>query len=292
MTKIHPQAVEIGKSKSKGADLSNLPINDNDVFELCKNQHLVNVSLENTPITDLALKHLATLPRLMHLWLDNTPITGEGFVYFSQHKKLQSIGANHTFLNNETLKIIAQIPKLNALHLDHTSVTLEGLLNIAENKKIAIISKEQFSEEELALFKQKQRDFGKKKPVGNISQEEIEAAKSLLMLFFKEIGAWERFTIENYLHQEECTRKIQAIYQSFATEKYHKESRYHFSGDEGGSYGNHTLVDVEIVGKNKFYIYTEDHSFQYRFLLMRTQDGTFKIDSLQRKSGTWQKQWL
>lgn len=289
MRTIHPKIIEISNSKSKGADLSNLKITDEDILTLCNNKHLVNISLENTLITDLAFQYLATLPQLMHLWLDNTAITGEGFVHFFQHKKLQSIGANHTLLNNETLKTIAQIPNLKFLQLDGTRITLEGILAIAENKKIEIISKEQFSVEELALFKQKQRDLSKKKKVISLPQEEIEAAKSLLVSFFKAIGEWERWACVNYEKEGEYTQKIQAIYQTFATERHHQESRYHFSCNDGGFYANHTLIDVEIMSPNKLYLYTEDDSLQYRFLLLRTKDQTFKIDSCQYKSGTWQK---
>lgn len=293
MTDLHPYAIEIGQSKEKGAVFSNMPITDDDVLEMCKNHRMVNISLEGTNITDKALEYLATLPNLMHLWLDNTKIIGEGFVHFATHKKLQTLGLNHTKVNDETLKIIVQIPRLNIVHLDGTQITFEGLLAIADNKKIKPTSKVTFSAEQLAIFEQTQRNITKKKTEVNISDEELDMAKSHLLAFFTAIGKWDYFAYYQNPSHEECTEQIQKIYQQYATERHHQQGQYRSrSGRDGGTYGEHTIVDTEIISKNRFYIYTNADIFQYRFLMIRQKDNAWRVDDCQIKFENWQTQGL
>lgn len=293
MTDLHPEAIEIGQSKEKGAVFNKMPITDDDVLEMCKNTRLVNISLESTKITDKALEYLATLPNLMYLWLDNTQITGEGFIHFTTHKKLQALGLNQTKVSDETLKIIAQIPRLDTVHLDGTKVTFEGLLAIADNKKIQPASKSKFSAEQLALFQQTQRNLAKKKTIVNISDEELDMAKSHLLAFFKAIGKWDYFAYYQNPSHEECTEQIQKIYQQYATERHHQQGQYRScSGRDGGTYGEHTIVDTEIISKNRFYIYTNADIFQYRFLMIRQKDNSWRVDDCQIKFENWQTQGL
>lgn len=291
MTALHPQAIEIGKSKDIGAVFKNMPITDDDVQEICKNHRLVNLTLEGTNITDKALKYLATLPNLTLLWLGDTKITGEGFVHFAEHKKLETIGANNTQLTDDTLKIIARLPKLNMIHIDGTNVTFDGILAVADNKKLQLISKTKFTAEQIKIFKQTQRNLAKNKTAAAISQTDINNAKTHLLEFFGAMAEWEKFAHLNFQKglQAEITQTIKELYQKYATAKHHDEDRHSWNGMGGGTYGKHQIVDIEILSKNRFYIYTEENNSQYRFLMIRQKDNSWRIDMGQVKFGTWQK---
>lgn len=296
---LHTQAIEIGKSKEKGVSFANMPITDADIQEICKNHRLVNVDLEGTNITDKALAYLATLPNLGYLWLANTKITGEGFVHFANHKKLQVIDANQTNLMDETLKIIAKLPKLHTLHIDNTLVTFDGMLLVADNKKLNLIAKTIFSAEQLEIFKQTQRNLAKKKTSASISEDDILVAKNHLLAFFNAMTEWEKFANLNSSKgsRDEMILKIKELYQKYATEKYHNEERPSWSGMDGGTYGKHQITDIEIISKNRFYIYTKenitkDYAPQHRFLMIRQKDNSWRIDNRQRKYGNWEKQRL
>lgn len=295
MNTLHPYAIEIGNSKEKGAVFKNMPITDNDVQEICKNTRLVNLNLEGTKITDKALEYLATVPNLMYLWLEDTKITGEGFIHFANHKKMETIGANNTKLNDNTLKIIANIPKINILHIDGTEITFEGMLAVADNKKLKLISKTQFTAKQMETFEQMQRNLAKKKTAVTISEEDINNAKSHLLEFFKAMAEWEKFA-HTCKDRAEKSQKVKALYQKFATEKWHDEDRYSYSGMGGGTYGKHQIVDYEVVSKNKLYIFTNEKisnvTSNYRFLMIRQKDNSWRIDSCQAKYGNWEKQSL
>lgn len=291
MNNLHPEAIEIGKSKEKGISLKYKPITDADVQEICKCKSLVNVGLENTNITDKALEYLATLPKLKLLWLGGTNITGEGFVHFENHPKLDCIGAENTQIDDNTLKIIAKIPKLTTLHIDGTKITFEGLLAVADNKKIEPISKTKFTAEQMEIFKQTQRNLAKKKTSVTLSEADIQSAKNHLLAFFKAMAKWEKFAFNNRNDAQKAA-KIKALYQQYATQRHHDQNRYHYSGMGGGTYGRHKIVDVEIISKNRIYIHAYDGNAQDRFLMIKQKDGSWQIDDCQRKYGNWQTQGL
>lgn len=292
---LHPYAIEIGNSKEKGAVFANMPITDNDVQEICKNTRLVNLTLSNTKITDKALEYLTVLPNLAFLTLNNNNITGEGFVHFAEHKKLSSIDIKNTKVHDETLKIIANIPNVRTLHIDDTDITFAGILAVANNKKLKFISKTQFTTEQIETFEQTQRNLAKKKTAITISEEDINHAKNHLLAFFKAMTEWEKFAY-SCKDRAEQSQKVKALYQKFATEKWHDEDRLSYSGMSGGTYGKHQIVDYEIISKNRFYIFTNkeiaDVTFHYRFLMIKQKDHSWRIDGCQVKYGHWEKQYL
>lgn len=291
MQNLNLQAIEIGKGKEKGIVFENQPITDADVLEICKNKHLVNITLKNTKITDKALEYLATLPKLQLLWISKNAITGEGFSHFLEHQKLDTIDLSFTQLDDEILKIVAQIPKLRFLHLEGTKVSFDGLLAVAKHKNLNIGAKSQFSDEQMQIFKQTQRNFAKKKTAVTLSEEDLQNAKNHLLAFFKAIAEWEKFAHLNFSKglQSEMTKKIQELYQKYTTEKHHHKDRHSWSGMDGGTYGEVQLVDYEVVSKNKFYIYGEDEFSNYRFLMLRQKDNSWRIESCQIKFSNWEK---
>ncbi|GIJ96765.1 hypothetical protein CAPN001_13340 [Capnocytophaga stomatis] len=294
MSNLHPEAIAIGKSKEKGISLKYKPITDDDVQEICKCKSLVNVGLEGTNITDKALEYLATLPKLGLLWLGETKITGEGFIHFENHPKLDCIGIEKTKVNDNNLKIIAKIPKLTTLRIDGTKITFNGLLAVADNQKLKPVSHTKFSAEQMEIFKQTQRNFAKKKTSVTLSKTEIESAKNHLLAFFKAMAEWEQFANLNFDkgHEDEITAKIKELYQKYATKKHHNNDRYHWTATKGGSYGEHQIVDIEIISKNRIYIHTNANIFQDRFLMIKQKDNSWQIDGCQRKRGNWEKQSL
>ncbi len=286
------QAVAIGQSKQAGITLNNLAVTDDDVREICKNQRLVNVGLEGTKITDNALEYLATLPKLELLFVSDTAIDGSGFVHFSEHQKLSCLWVRNTFVNDKTLQIISAIPKLRTLLIDGTKITFEGLLSIANNTKIELFSESKFTAEQMALFKQTQRNLAKKKAGISLSKEDIENAKNHLLDFFRAMAEWEEFAFNHRDNNAENSFKIKILYKKYATERHHDEDRYVCSGMPGGTYGEHQLVDEEVVSKNRLYIYTDADIFQYRFLMIKQKNGSWRVDDCQIKSGNWQTQGL
>lgn len=212
MKTLHPQAVEIGKSREKGAVFKDLPVSDDDVREICNNKHLVNITLEGANISDKALEYLATLPNLSHLWLGDTQITGAGFMHFKEHKKLECVGMENTLLNDESLKIVSKIPKIRTIRIDNTKVTFEGVLAVSDNKRLSIVSHTQFSQEQIKTFKQMQRDFAKKKTSVKLSEEDMQNAQNHLLKFFVAMREWEKFA-DTSKDRGEMTAKIKTLYQ-------------------------------------------------------------------------------
>ena len=290
MNNLHPEAITIGKSKEKGISLTNKPITDDDVQEICKCKSLVNVGLEGTNITDKALEYLATLPKLKLLWLGDTNITGEGFIHFEHHPQLDCIGVEKTKVSDETLKIIANIPKLSTLHIDGTKISFDGLLAVADNKKIDPIAKTKFTAEQMQIFRQTQRNLAKKKTLVTLSEAEIQSAKTHLLAFFNAMAEWEKGAFSG--DTEHDRKKIKELYQKYATQRHHDQDRYHSSGMDGGTYGQHKIVDIEVVSKNRIYIHADDSNAQDRFLMIKQKDGSWRVDDCQRKYGNWQTQGL
>ena len=93
------------------------------------------------------------------------------------------------------------------------------------------------------------------------------------------------------LVQEKC----KALFQKYCTDKRragYRPEGISYSLDKGGTYGEHQIIDSELVTKNKIYLYTQDdHNSQFRFLIIR-KEGEWRIDECQRHDGGWIKYGL
>lgn len=132
------------------------------------------------------------------------------------------------------------------------------------------------------------------KTAAMVDAADIDKAKAHLLAFFAAMAAWEKFAEANFSEEstDEISEKVKALYRQYATEKHHDQDRYSWSGMDGGTYGKHKIVDVEIVSKSRAYIHTNENIFQDRFLMIRQEDGMWRIDSRQRKREKWEKQAL
>ena len=281
----------------KGHHYEDVALTDEMVAQIVQVKSLVNMGFINTAITDEALQYLATLPKLKLLFLeDNKQVTGEGFKYFAS-KPIDHISLDGCPITDETLKIVLQVPRLKSLSLRRTRVTFEGLMAVAHYNKVNFYLDKSFTQEQIKAFEQAQRTAGKKKPAAPPS-DDLPIVKQLLLDFFAAMTLWEAFAAKNddtqegdFLIREECI----ALFQKYCTDKpragYRPEG-ISYSLDKGGTYGDHQIIDTEIVTKNKIYLYTQDkHGSQFRFLIIR-KEGEWKIDDCQWHDGGWTKYGL
>ena len=168
---------------------------------------------------------------------------------------------------------------------------------VAHYNKVSFYLDKPFTEEQIKAFEQAQRIAGKKKPAA-IPTDDLPIVKQLLLDFFAAMTEWEAFAAKNddteegeLLVQEKC----KALFQKYCTDKRragYRPEGISYSLDKGGTYGEHQIIDSELVTKNKIYLYTqEDHNTQFRFLIIR-KDGEWKIDDCQWHDGGWKKYGL
>jgi len=267
------------------------------VAQIVQVKSLVNMGFINTAITDEALQYLATLPKLKLLFLeDNKQVTGKGFKYFT-NKPIDHISLDGCPVTDETLKIVLQVPRLKSLSLKRTRVTFEGLMAVAHYNKVNFYLDKSFTDEQIKTFEQAQRTAGKKKPAATPT-DDLPIVKQLLLDFFAAMTEWEAFAAKNDDTKEGdllVREKCKALFQKYCMDKpragYRPEG-ISYSLDRGGTYGDHQIIDTEIVTKNKIYLYTQDrHGSQFRFLIIR-KDGEWRIDECQWHDGGWTKYGL
>ena len=281
----------------KGHHYKDVALTDEMVAQIVQVKSLVNMGFINTAITDEALQYLATLPKLKLLFLeDNKQVTGEGFKYFAD-KPIDHISLDGCPVTDETLKIVLQVPRLKSLSLKRTRVTFEGLMAVAHYNKVNFYLDKSFTDEQIKTFEQAQRTAGKKKPAAP-SSDDLLVVKQLLLDFFAAMTEWEAFAAKNDDTQEGellVQEKCKALFQKYCTDKRragYRPEGISYSLDKGGTYGEHQIIDSELVTKNKIYLYTqEDRDDQFRFLIIR-KDGQWKIDDCQWHDGGWTKYGL
>jgi len=267
------------------------------VAQIVQVKSLVNMGFINTAITDEALQYLVTLPKLKLLFLeDNKQVTGEGFKYFA-NKPIDHISLDGCPVTDETLKIVLQVPRLKSLSLKRTRVTFEGLMAVAHYNKVSFYLDKPFTAEQIKAFEQAQRTAGKKKPAATPT-DDLPVVKQLLLDFFTAMTEWEAFATKNDDTEEGdllVREKCKALFQKYCTDKRragYRPEGISYSLDKGGTYGEHQIIDSELVTKNKIYLYTQDdRNDQFRFLIIR-KDGAWKIDDCQRHDGGWKKYGL
>ena len=281
----------------KGHHYKDVALTDEMVEQIVQVKSMVNMGFINTAITDEALQYLATLPKLKLLFLeDNKQVTGEGFKYFAD-KPIDHISLDGCPITDETLKIVLQVPRLKSLSLRRTRVTFEGLMAVVHYNKVNFYLDKSFTQEQIKAFEQAQRTAGKKKPAAPPS-DDLSIVKQLLLDFFAAMTQWEAFATKNddtkegdLLVREKCI----ALFQKYCTNKRragYRPEGISYSLDRGGTYGDHQIIDTEIVTKNKIYLYTQDrHNCQFRFLIIR-KEGEWRIDECQWHRGGWTKYGL
>ena len=146
-----------------GADLSTLPITDDDVREVirqapdiwCLNLTDTNItdaclselqfapklkvlSLGNTAITDSGLEHLSQVKGLDTLSLFGTPISGTGLEHLRDLTALQELNLQRTRITDESLRILQEFPQLKFLQVRCTEVTRAAALEF-EAKRPGVI---------------------------------------------------------------------------------------------------------------------------------------------------------
>ncbi len=111
-----------------GADLSNLPIHDEDVRAFLSNAPNVTwLNLGNTKITDACLTHLEGMSGLSDLTLQATAITDSGLVHLAQIQGLENLSLSGTGITDAGLEHLQSMTALRRLDLRNTSVTDAGL---------------------------------------------------------------------------------------------------------------------------------------------------------------------
>lgn len=280
------------------------PIKDEHVRELRDLPRLLRLSLISTRITDAALEHVATLPKLEMLWLDGTKITGEGFRFLHQHGKLRTLWADETKVTDKTIALAAGIPKLNILRIAKTAVTFNGLLSLAINPRLNVVGDDQFTAEQMREFEATQLRLARESrgtPAANAS--DCEAAKLVLLAFFKAINEW-----EDQLHKadeaeekskskkrstEEFTVKCSAIFDKYCTPKPRADGRPNMiSYCVPPKYTNVEIVELEQPTKNKVVVYTKDsHGFQRRYWIVKKKDE-WRVDYVEWHSDGWSRDFL
>ena len=281
----------------KGHHYKGVALTNEMVAQIVQVKSLVNMGFINTDITDEALQYLATLPKLKLLFLeDNKQVTGEGFKYFAD-KPIDHISLDGCPVTDETLKIVLQVPRLKSLSLKRTQVTFEGLMAVANYNKVSFYLDKLFSEEQIKAFEQAQRTAGKKKPTA-IPTDDLPVVKQLLLDFFTAMTEWEALAAKSDDTEEGellVREKCKALFQKYCTNKRrtgYRPEGISYSLDKGGTYGEHQIIDSELVTKNKIYLYTQDdRNDQFRFLIIR-KDGKWKIDDCQWHNGGWTKYGL
>lgn len=296
---LSPEEIKALAQQKKliGISFENCPVTDDDILQLSALPKLVNLSLENTSITDLSLEYLSKFSALKFLFITGANIDGSGFKSFENHKKIDCIWACSTKLNDEGLRFLANIPKLGIIRIVDTSVTFEGLLSVAHNPRINVVADDLFSPEQIAQFKQEQRNQAKSKR--SFIPEEVEKAKVVLLSFFQAMTEWEKYAEESSSGSRpfapDLQPKCQVIFNQYCTEKPrwgYRPDGVHFSLGPDYTYKTQELIDVEQPSKNKILFYTKNHiGFQYRYILIKKEDD-WKIDECQWHSTGWKKYGL
>lgn len=255
---------------------------------------LEHVSLDDVPFGDQCFSILAQAPRLDTLaLLRGRQITGHGLELLKD-LPLKYLFLQRTALDDEGLFQAAQIKKLENIYIAACHhVTFDGLMAISWRDKLRVSDTDQHDDEGRAgLFTEKQRkayeDARSYKSMKNqlsLDSQELQAPIIALQAFFDDMTKWELLAVKKGSGNQ---ADIDALFSRRVSWKPRPGWRpVHLSWKVGGTYTNHRLIVGERVTKNKYWLYTENEIFHYRFLL-RFIDGEWMIDNAQQcDQGRW-----
>lgn len=262
---------------------------------------LQHVSLDDAPFGDQCFSILARIPRLDTLsLLRGRQITGHGLELLKD-LPLKYLFLQRTALDDEGLSQAAQIKKLENLYIAACHhVTFDGLMAISWRDKLNVDDADQHDDEGRAgLFTEKQckafedaRTYKCMKNQLPLDSQELQAPIIALQKFFDDMTQWEQLAerkrLDSWEKVEDSRPEIEALFSRQVSWKPRPGWRpIHLSWTTGGTYTKHRLIIGERVTKNKYWLYTEDDSFHYRFL-MRFIDGKWMIDNAQQGwHGCW-----
>jgi Leucine-rich repeat (LRR) protein len=143
-----------------GADLSNLPITDDDVCQLIGHApELQWLNLTDTNVTDACLAHLERASRLTILSIGRAPITDSGLKHMAQVQQLEDLSLFGTKITDTGLEHLRTLSKLQELDLQETSVTDAGLKSLQQLDRLEYVRLR-----DTAVTRNGIRDLGKKLP--------------------------------------------------------------------------------------------------------------------------------
>ena len=284
---------------------------------LCNDKNRVE-----TPLTLEALDEAAAqCPRLTGLCLDRSELGDECFPVLSRIARLDMLsllGCKH--ITGHGLELLADLP-LKQLFLQRTGLDDEGLAQAARIKKLESVNiaacpnvtarglweihwrdglwvsdtdlhDDQgraglFTREERKAYEDA-RSYKVMKNTLPLTDPELAGPVAALKEFFDDMTRWEALLEQKGVDAPGIREDIEDLFARRVSWKPKPGCRpVHLHGTAGGTYPGHRLIAGERVTRSKFWIYTEQDIFYYRFLLRQTE-GKWMLDNAQWcRQGKW-----
>jgi len=94
------------------------------------------LDLTDRPIDDNDLKLLTLLPNLKHLEADGEQITDKGMAFIGGFKKLRVLKLGKTFISDIGLRYLTNLKRLSILEIQDSPITEEGILHLEKIKSL------------------------------------------------------------------------------------------------------------------------------------------------------------
>lgn len=113
----------IGLTSIREIDLSDAPIEDEDLKKLREWPEIERLSLSNTRVTNRCLSSVHSLPKLSTLSLSNTEIDDDGMAEIAQLSRLEHLELTGTKITDDGLKQLREMKSLKVLSLSNTQIS-------------------------------------------------------------------------------------------------------------------------------------------------------------------------